>query len=103
MVMRYGMSDKLGPVAYDQERTPFLEGPRMPAAQEFSEDTAREIDREVRDIVARVFEQAVSILSRNRALLEKSARELLQKETLGEDELRVIRAQLPAGTVAAVA
>ena len=103
MVMRYGMSDKLGPVAYDQERTPFLEGPRMPAAQEFSEDTAREIDREVRDIVARVFEQAVSILSRNRALLEKSARELLQKETLGEDELRVIRAQLAAGTVAAVA
>ena len=103
MVMRYGMSDKLGPVAYDQERTPFLEGPRMPAAQEFSEDTAREIDREVRDIVARVFEQAVSILSRNRALLEKSARELLQMETLGEDELRVIRAQLAAGTVAAVA
>jgi cell division protease FtsH len=103
MVMRYGMSDKLGPVAYDQERTPFLEGPRVPVAQEFSEDTAREIDREVRDIVGRVFEQAVSILGRNRALLEKSARELLQKETLGEDDLRAIRAQVVAGATAAAA
>ncbi|HXV08872.1 MAG TPA: ATP-dependent zinc metalloprotease FtsH, partial [Burkholderiales bacterium] len=103
MVMRYGMSDKLGPVAYDQERTPFLEGPRVPVAQEFSEDTAREIDREVRDIVGRVFEQAVSILARNRALLEKSARELLQKETLGEDDLRAIRAQVVAGATAAAA
>jgi cell division protease FtsH len=103
MVMRYGMSDKLGPVAYDQERTPFLEGPRMPVAQEFSEDTAREIDREVRAIVGRVFDQAVSILGRNRALLEKSARELLQKETLGEDDLRAIRAQVVAGPAAAAA
>ncbi|HEY7757861.1 MAG TPA: ATP-dependent zinc metalloprotease FtsH [Burkholderiales bacterium] len=103
MVMRYGMSEKLGPVAYDQERTPFLEGPRMPMAQEFSEDTAREIDREVREIVGRVFDQAVSILGRNRALLEKSARELLQKETLGEDDLRAIRAQVVAGAAAVAA
>jgi cell division protease FtsH len=103
MVMRYGMSDKLGPVAYDQERTPFLEGPRMPVAQEFSDDTAREIDREVREITGRVFDQAVSILARNRALLEKSARELLQKETLGEDDLRAIRAQVVAGAAAAAA
>jgi cell division protease FtsH len=103
MVMRYGMSDKLGPVAYDQERTPFLEGPRMPVVQEFSDDTAREIDREVRELVGRVFDQAVAILARNRALLEKSARELLQKETLGEDELRAIRAQLVGGGAAAAA
>jgi cell division protease FtsH len=103
MVMRYGMSDKLGPVAYDQERTPFLEGPRMPIAQEFSDDTAREIDREVREITGRMFDQAVSILARNRALLEKSARELLQKETLGEDDLRAIRAQIVAGAAAAAA
>jgi len=103
MVMRYGMSDKLGPVAYDQERTPFLEGPRMPIAQEFSDDTAREIDREVREITGRMFDQAVSILARNRALLEKSARELLQKETLGEDDLRAIRAQVVAGAAAAAA
>jgi cell division protease FtsH len=75
----------------------------MPAAQEFSEDTAREIDREVREIVARVFDQAVSILGRNRALLEKSARELLQKETLGEDDLRAIRAQVVASAAAAAA
>ena len=103
MVMRYGMSDKLGPVAYDQERTPFLEGPRMPVPQEFSDDTAREIDREVREIIGRMFDQAVSILARNRALLEKSARELLQKETLGEDDLRAIRAQIVAGAAAAAA
>jgi cell division protease FtsH len=94
MVMRYGMDDKLGPVSYEPERTPLLEGPRLPSPKEFSEDTAREIDESVRAIVSRAFERSVQILTERRAVLEKSARELLQKETLGEEELRAIQAQL---------
>jgi cell division protease FtsH len=96
MVMRYGMDDNLGPVSYEQERTPFLEGPRLPAPKEFSEDTAREIDQSVRDIVGRAFERSVRILTEKRALLEKTARELLQKETLNEEDLKAVRTQLGA-------
>jgi cell division protease FtsH len=93
-------------VSYEQERSPFLEGTRLPSAKDFSEDTAREIDEAVRMIVGRAFDRSVQILTEQRALLEKSARELLQKETLGEEELRTIRAQLgmrPAQTAAPVA
>jgi cell division protease FtsH len=94
MVMRYGMDEKLGAVSYDKERATFLQGPRMPVVQEYSEDTARQIDRSVRDIVAAAFERSVAILNGARALLEKSARELLQKETLGEEELKILRGEL---------
>jgi cell division protease FtsH len=96
MVMRYGMDEKLGPVSYEQDRTPFLEGPRLPTPKEFSEDTAREIDQSVRDIVSRAFERSVRILTEKRTLLEKTARELLQKETLNEEDLKAVRAQLTA-------
>jgi cell division protease FtsH len=96
MVMRYGMDEKLGPVSYEQDRTPFLEGPRLPTPKEFSEDTAREIDQSVRDIVSRAFERSVRILTEKRTLLEKTARELLQKETLNEEDLKAVRAQLAA-------
>jgi cell division protease FtsH len=96
MVMRYGMDEKLGPVSYEQERTPFLEGVRSAVPKEFSEDTAREIDQSVRDIVARAFERSVRILTDKRALLEKTARELLQKETLNEEDLKAVRAQIGA-------
>jgi cell division protease FtsH len=97
MVMRYGMDEKLGPVSYEQDRTPFLEGPRLPTPKEFSEDTAREIDQSVRDIVSRAFERSVRILTEKRTLLEKTARELLQKETLNEEDLKAVRARLGAG------
>jgi cell division protease FtsH len=96
MVMRYGMDEKLGPVSYEQERTPFLEGVRSAVPKEFSEDTAREIDQSVRDIVGRSFERSVRILTEKRALLDKTARELLQKETLNEEDLKAVRAQVGA-------
>jgi cell division protease FtsH len=96
MVMRYGMDEKLGPVSYEQDRAPFLEGPRLPSPKEFSEDTAREIDESVRNIVSGAFERAVAILKENRALLDKTAQELLRKETLNEEDLRKVRDQLAA-------
>jgi cell division protease FtsH len=95
MVMRYGMNDKVGAVTYEQDRPLFLDGGRANAGgREFSEETAREIDVAVREIVSRAFETAKSILSARRPLLEATARELLQKETLGEEELAKLRQQL---------
>jgi cell division protease FtsH len=94
MVMRYGMVETLGNVAYEQERPLFLGGPRVEASRDYSEETAREIDCAVREIVKRAFEKALAILTARRAVLEKSAAALLQKETLGEEELAQIRSEL---------
>jgi cell division protease FtsH len=87
MVMRYGMDAKLGNVSYEGERSAFLNVP--PALQErrFSEDTARDIDRAVRDIVDSSFQRAITILQDRRKTLEEGAQELLQKETLVEEDL----------------
>jgi cell division protease FtsH len=96
MVMRYGMVQSLGFVAYEEERSPFLGGP-MPAGQrEYSEQTAREIDVAVRDIVRAAHDKAVAILSRNKALLESWAGLLLEKETLAEPDLARLRQAVAA-------
>ena len=89
MVMRYGMHAKLGHVAYEAERPAFLQVPgAMPGTREYSEDTAREIDCAVRDILQAAFDQAAAILKERRETLHRGARELLAHETLVEDELR---------------
>src|SRR5215472_12990310 len=94
MVMRYGMEEKLGNLSYRDEPTPFLPGAPLPSAREFSEETAREIDRAVRAISGTAFDRAVNILKANRAVLEEGARQLLKKETLTEDEITGLAATL---------
>ncbi len=97
MVTRYGMVEKLGPVAYEGDRATFLGGPLAPGApREFSEETAREIDCAVRETVSKVFERAVAILSRNRPVLEQGAHQLLEKETLAESDLAKLQERLTA-------
>jgi cell division protease FtsH len=94
MVMRYGMVKSLGHVAYDEERSPFLAGQIIPKSREYSEETAREIDVAVRDIVKACYEKARGILSREKTLLESWALKLLEKETLAEAELAELRASI---------
>ncbi|HTT37820.1 MAG TPA: ATP-dependent zinc metalloprotease FtsH [Burkholderiales bacterium] len=107
MVMRYGMNERLGNVSYQEERSPFLAGAGVPSpGREYSEETAREIDVAVREIVGRAYQTATSLLSARRALLESGAKELLQKETLSEQDLARLREQLastqkPAATTLA--
>ncbi|HYA20041.1 MAG TPA: ATP-dependent zinc metalloprotease FtsH [Burkholderiales bacterium] len=92
MVMRFGMHETLGHVTYEPERPLFLQVPGGPApSREYSEETAREIDRAVRALVAAAFDKALAILKRERPLLEQGARELLQKETLTEEDLVRLR------------
>jgi cell division protease FtsH len=87
MVMRYGMDEQLGNVAYEGDRSVFLNVPAAFQERNFSEDTAREIDRAVRGIVEQAFKRAVGVLQERRAVLEKGAQALLQKETLVEEDL----------------
>jgi len=88
MVTRFGMGGKLGPVTYESEPNGFL-GP-MGARRLYAEDTAREIDVAVREIVSAQFERARGVLQRNRALLDESAKALLAKETLADKELAAV-------------
>ncbi len=101
MVTRYGMEEKLGHVTYDTEPRTFLDVQQRPTMLErqYSEDTAREIDCAVREILDAAYAKALGILTRRRADLEKGAAALLEKETLTEDELTAVvgGAESPAG------
>jgi len=90
MVMRYGMEEKLGPVAFDTDRPTFLTGTAADAAwrqQRYSDETAHAIDGAVQHIVEGAFTRAEEILKRERATLDRGAALLLEKETLDEKEL----------------
>jgi cell division protease FtsH len=90
MAMRYGMVKALGDVAYERERSPFLAGVPLAAERDFSEQTAREIDVAVRDIVSAAHDKALAILRREKSTLERGARLLLEKETLAEADLAAL-------------
>jgi cell division protease FtsH len=89
MVTRYGMVPELGNVAYDRERQGFLGYPGMAGSErQYSERTAQAIDEAVRSLVQEAYDKALGILHGNRDVLERSARLLLEKETLDETQLR---------------
>jgi cell division protease FtsH len=94
MVTRYGMSERLGSVAYERDPRTFLAGPNAlplgPRERDFGEETGNAIDAEVRAIVDRMLERTLSVLRERRDVLERAARRLLEKETLDEAELREI-------------
>jgi cell division protease FtsH len=102
MVTRFGMGERLGPVTYETDPGGFLgqmAGPR----RLYAEETAREIDLAVRELVEAAFQRARGLLVKNRALLDESAKELLAKETLAGPELAAVlgRVRAEEGRVAA--
>ncbi|HET9650868.1 MAG TPA: cell division protein FtsH, partial [Usitatibacter sp.] len=86
MVARYGMDEDLGYVTYDANPARFLENTGVPAQPNatLSEDTAQRIDAAVRSLVMAVFDRTYRLLEDNRDVLERTARALLEKETLDE-------------------
>ncbi len=92
MVTRYGMVESLGHVTYDAEPRSFLDVHQRPTMLErqYSEETAREIDCAVREILDSAYDKARAILTRRRADLEGGAAALLEKETLTEEELTAV-------------
>src|SRR6202048_4072922 len=95
MVLRYGMSDALGNVTYDRDRSPFLQ-PNAPAPQErnYSEETAEAVDRAVRQFVDGAFQTAFGILQQNRSLLDRTAAALLETETLDEPAIERLKGEI---------
>ena len=98
MVLRYGMSEALGNVAYDRERSTFVQpGIPMPQTRDYSENTANLVDSTVHALVEKAFKQAVSILEANRALLDRTAEELLKTETLNQPQIEILKREINTG------
>ncbi|HEX7008133.1 MAG TPA: ATP-dependent zinc metalloprotease FtsH [Alphaproteobacteria bacterium] len=97
MVMRFGMDEKLGYVSYDTGGPGFLgqpQGGQTWLERRYSESTAMHIDEAVKRIIDDAFERATEILRTNRAVLDRCAATLLQKETLVESEIRELTKDL---------
>ncbi len=88
MVTRFGMSDRLGPVALGRSQGGMFLGRDIAAERDFSEDTAAAIDEEVSQLVAEAYRRATEVLSANRPVLDELAAILVEKETVDAEELQ---------------
>jgi len=87
MVTQYGMSDKLGPVAFGRKQELVFLGRDMGEQRNYSDEIAREIDAEIRNLIDRAYERAKEVLVEYRDQLDKISEVLVQKETLEGAEL----------------
>ena len=86
MVTTYGMSEKMGNMAYGKEQEHVFMGRNFGNTRDFSEEIAADIDKEVKKIVDTQYQLAKDLLTENKDMLEYIARELLEKETLDQTE-----------------
>jgi cell division protease FtsH len=102
MVMKYGMSERVGLATFGESAPLFLRGGGLPwgGEREYSEETARLIDAEVRDILDRAHDRVRSILTAKKATLVAAAQELKRLETLEGERLRRALAGEPVETQA---
>jgi cell division protease FtsH len=102
MVMRFGMSEKLGPVALGRQQGNMFLGRDIASERDFSEETAAVIDDEVSQLVAEAYKRAKSVLLGNKHVLDKLANMLVDKETVDSEELQDLLATNDV-TMAAIA
>ncbi len=88
MVTRFGMSDRLGPVALGRAQGGMFLGRDIAAERDFSEDTAAAIDEEVSLLVSEAYRRATEVLTANRPVLNELAELLVEKETVDAEELQ---------------
>ena len=92
MVCEWGMSP-LGPIAFEQKEEMVFLGKEISSKREYSEATAVQIDQEVKEILLSAYQVAKKILSENRDVVEGIAKALLERESLGSDEIAAILRQ----------
>ncbi len=90
MVMRYGMSDRLGNVVFDSGHDEVFIGRSMAQAKTYSEETANLIDEEVKALLDGAYQTCVDILTRERANLDKVAAYLLEHETIDSETFEAL-------------
>ncbi len=92
MVTRFGMSDRLGPVALGRQQGNMFLGRDIASERDFSEETAATIDDEVRNLVEQAYRRAKAVLTENRGILDRLAQMLIEKETVDAEELQELLA-----------
>lgn len=97
MVKEYGMSEKLGYVTFEKEKRPLFMPSPLFSSREYSEETARQIDEEVKKIIDDTYNKAKQILTTKRKELEELAQLLLEREVVEEADLKKIL-RLPEAT-----
>jgi cell division protease FtsH len=95
MVKEYGMSEKLGYVTFEKEKKPLFLASSLTSSKEYSEDTARQIDEEVKKIVDETYLKVKEMLTAKKDQLGELARLLLEKEVVEEADLKKIL-QMPS-------
>ena len=90
MVTRWGMSERLGTISFSERDDPFAGTVVATGSREYSENTATIIDEEVKRLVTRAYDRAVSLLTSHRETLDGIARALRLHETLDAKQLRAI-------------
>ncbi|MGK7931125.1 MAG: ATP-dependent zinc metalloprotease FtsH3 [Microcystaceae cyanobacterium] len=88
MITRFGMSNRLGPVALGRQGGNVFLGRDIASDRDFSDETASVIDEEVRQLVDQAYGRAKEVLTGNRHILDKLADMLIEKETVDADELQ---------------
>ncbi len=101
MVCEWGMSENLGPIAFGRKEEQIFLGRDIALHKDYSEQTAIEIDREVRRIISEAYQRARNLLTENIEALHAVAQELLEKEVLNGSEVEAIvkRVRQGAGSV----
>ena len=92
MVTRFGMSDRLGPVALGRQGGGVFLGRDIASDRDFSDETAAAIDEEVHNLVEQAHERAQQVLGNNRQVLDQLAQMLTEKETVDSEELQSLLA-----------
>lgn len=88
MVTEWGMSKELGFISYGKEDEPIFIGKEIARHKDYSEETARKIDEEVKKIMEKCLAETRQILSDNIDQLKKLAEELIEKETLDDNDIK---------------
>jgi len=86
LITKYGMSEKIGPVAFEGREGNIFIGRDFYTEKNYSEDVAKEIDKEVKNFMENAFKDATKVLQKNREVLNAIAEKLIEKETIERDE-----------------
>ena len=90
MVMRYGMSEKIGFLNYDETEDSVFMGRDIGHTKTYGSDTVNEIEAEIRRIVSECYEKAKAILTEKREILDRGAALLMEREKIGQEEFEAL-------------
>ncbi len=95
MVREWGMSDRVGPMAWHGQQQVFLGEDLMTSGREYSDETARMMDEEISRILVEQEQRAMELLAKHRVALDRVAEALLEKETIdGQEVAQIVQAGL---------